>query len=359
MTARTVGVVGSGNIARALAAQLASRGHRVRLYARDAAKLEDVRSAGSITATGMLEGTFPVESVTGDVTRAADCSTIVIATVTTAYEDVAAALGPALDPDHLVVTFSSKLFGSVLVDRCLAEHGAPSTVDVVETDSILAARVLDDGTVALARKGWNLLSGPREAAVDEHLPFLADVFPGLEKATNLVHRGVNDFGALAHVVISYANLSKIDRGEPVLFYEEGLSERTVALLERMEGEFAAVAKAYDAELVPMTEVLDRYYGVLGCDTSSLLAAMRSVLVYKGVKAPTSVDDRLLYEDVSSTLVPLRALAAKAGVETPMVDAMVTMASTVAGQDFRQTGRTLDRLGLDGMSWEGIRAWLHR
>lgn len=330
------------------------------IYARDPAKLSGPAGSGRLTTAGMLTGTFPIAGVTGDPARlAAACPVIFIATVTTAYEAVAATLAPVLAADSLVVTFSSKLFGSVLVDRCLAAHGAPSTVDVIETDSILAARILEDGTVVMARKGWNLLSGPRREAVDAHHEFVADVFPGLEKATNLVHRGVNDFGALAHVVVSYANLSKIDRAEPVLFYEEGLSERTVALLERMEQEFATVAEAYDAELVPMTTVLDRYYGALGCDTSSLLAAMRSVLVYKGVRAPVSLADRLLTEDVSSTLVPLRALAVKAGVATPMVDAMVTLASTIAGQDFQVTGRTLDRLGLAGLSSEEIRTWLHR
>lgn len=351
------GVVGSGNIARALAAQLASNGHEVRMYARHPDKLAGVAAAGSLTTAGMLEGTFPVAEVTGDVGRLAEtCPVIFVATVTTAYRDVAASLAPVLREGHVVVTFSSKLFGSVEFQRVLREAGAPESVEVVETDCILAARVMADESVLMGRKAWNLLSSPRRDSVERHLPMLAKVFPGLEPATNLVHRGVSDFGALAHVVISYANLSKIDRAEPVLFYEEGLSERTVRLLEATEGEFRAVAAAYDAELLPMTEILDRYYGA---DTTDLLSAMRSVIVYRGVHAPTSVEDRLLREDVVNTLVPLEQLGQRAGVPTPMVSALISMAGALTNDDLRVSGRTLQRLGLGDLDHPGLVEWLSR
>lgn len=350
-----MGVVGSGNIARALAAHLSSRGHEVVMYARDPGKLAGVAEEGALRTTGMLQGTHPISEVTGDPHRLAErCPTIFVATVTTAYPDVAATLAPVLRPGHVVTLFSSKLFGSVAVARELARRGVADSVDVLETDSILAARVLSDGTVAMARKNWNLLSSPRRAAVDAHLPLLSGIFPGLEAATNLVHRGLSDFGAMAHVVISYVNLAKIDRAERVLFYEEGLSERTVRLLEAVEQEFRAVAAAYDAPLLPAATILDNYYGA---DTSSLLAAMRSVVVYKGITAPTSVDDRLLQEDVVNTLVPLEQLGQLAGVPTPMVSAMVSLAGALAGVDHRRTGRTLDSLGLGGLDYHALRAWL--
>ena len=351
------GVVGTGNIAQALAAHLSSSGHEVRVYGRRPEVLAHVSETGYLRTGGMLEGTHQIHEVTGNPARiAATSSLIFIATVTTAYREVAATLAPVLRPGHTVVVFSSKLFGSVEFANALHDNGAPDSIDVLETDSIMAARVIADGTVMMARKRWNLLSSPDRDAVERHLPTLAKAFPGLEAATNLVHRGVSDFGALAHVVISYANLGSIDRAEPVLFYEQGLSDRTVCLLERMEDEFRTVARAYGADLLPMREVLNLYYG---CDTSSLVNAMRSVIVYKGVPAPVSVDERLLHEDVVNTLVPLEGLAGKAGVATPMVNAMVTLASTIGGEEYRRTGRTLRRLGLDDMSAADIIAWLRR
>jgi hypothetical protein len=51
---------------------------------------------------------------------------------------------------------------------------------------------------------------------------------------------------------------------------------------------------------------------------------------------------------------MSALAAAAGVETKAIDALVTLASTIAGRDFRREARTLDCLGLAGMDASQIR-----
>ena len=142
----------------------------------------------------------------------------------------------------------------------------------------------------LGAKGWNLISGSTPAAVGRHAGLLREWFPMLEVARNPVERGLHDFGAVAHVPIALANLGTIDRAEELLFYVEGVSHRTIALLERTEAEFAAVARAYGARLLPMTEVLDRYYG---CPATTLLDALRTVEPYRTIAAPTSLDHRFL------------------------------------------------------------------
>ncbi|HEY3469548.1 MAG TPA: NAD/NADP octopine/nopaline dehydrogenase, partial [Amycolatopsis sp.] len=50
---------------------------------------------------------------------------------------------------------------------------------------------------------------------------------------------------------------------------------------------------------------------------------------------------------------LQALARCAGVATPVVDAAITIMSVLGGEDFRRTGRTLDRLGWAGLGHDGI------
>jgi opine dehydrogenase len=49
------------------------------------------------------------------------------------------------------------------------------------------------------------------------------------------------------------------------------------------------------------------------------------------------------------LVPWALLARVAEVSTPVIDSIITMASTMCREDFWSTGRTLERMGLDGMS----------
>ena len=90
----------------------------------------------------------------------------------------------------------------------------------------------------------------------------------MEPAENLIQRGLTDFGAFAHPVITIANMSKIDRGESFLFYYEGLSERTICVLEAVELEFKAVARTYGVELTTKQQASSR--------TTERLAATRQI-----------------------------------------------------------------------------------
>lgn len=337
-----IGVIGAGGEGLAVAAHLSSAGHRVRLCTRNPQRVAGIRGGGEIRATGELAGRFPIAQVTADPAELARrCRVVVIAAITTAYPEIAASLAPHLTADHVIVLFSGKLCGSAEFAAALSGAGAPE-VDVVETDALFAARPDgDDGVRVLGTKRWNLVSGATPGAVERSAPIVREWFPWLETATNLVHRGLTDFGAVAHAPIALANLGTIDRGEELLFYLDGVSYRTVALLREVEREFREVATAYGATLMPMPEVLDRYYG---CTTTSLLDAMRSAAPYKTILAPGSLDHRFLHEDIASTLVPLEALADEAGVATPMVGSIITVMSTLSGKPFRRSGRTLERLG---------------
>lgn len=352
---RPVGVIGSGNSARALACYLASRGHEVHLLVRHIERFPWLTSARALTATGKVEGTFALGGVTDEVRRFADAvDTIFVATVTTAYREIAARLAPQLESRHRLVLFSSKLCGSVEVEHALREHGVRA-VPVLETDALFACRIQEDHSIWVRGfKGWTLFSAPRHSHTRAWSPLMHHYFPGLEAARNVIQRGLTDFGALAHPTTMVANMNRVDRKEPFLFYQDGFTEKTVAVLEEVEKEFRAVAHAYDAPLVAMKDLLDRYYG---CDASSLLTAMRTVPNYRLSWAPTTLDHRYLKEDVSCTLVPMEQLARKARVELPVVSSIIQMACDLTGEDLVSRGRTLARLGWEDRSHAEILRWI--
>ena len=78
-------------------------------------------------------------------------------------------------------------------------------------------------------------------------------------------------------------------------------------------------------------------------------ACRESEANKAVKSPPSLRHRYVEEDVGYGLVPLAALGSLAGVETPVIDALVTLASAAVGVDFRNNGLTLERMGLAGLT----------
>lgn len=352
---RCCGIVGAGNSAHALAGYLVQQGHDVHMYARNPAKIEHLSRELAVRAKGKVEGTFPLCSAGSDPRSFVEsCPTIFICTTTNDYPDVIAQIGPYLSWGHEVVLFSSKFGGSILVDNQL-QRMRRTGVRVVETDALFACRLQEDNSIWVrGMKEWTLYSSARASQTAANRQVLERFFPTLEAADNVVQRGLTDFGALTHALTVLVNLNSIDRRDSFLFYQDGFTERTVSLLETMEREFRAVAEAYDTSIIPASELLNRYYG---CQTSSLLEAMRTVPNYRFSVSPESLHTRYIHEDVPCTLVPVAQLARLAEVPTPVMDSVISMASVVAGEDFLKTGRTLERLGWGDFGAGEIRQWM--
>jgi opine dehydrogenase len=357
MVSQSIGIVGSSHSAHALAAYLSSQGHEITIMARNPAKLGSLKESLMIRSEGKVEGIFPIKKITDDwETFCKDVSVIFLATVTTAYRDIMPQMAPYLKKGHIVVAFSSKLCGSLELDHGFKKLGVRG-VKTLETDALFACRLKEPGVIWIRGfKGWNLYSSPQKWETLEYGALLSRFFPGLEPAENIIQRGLTDFGAHAHAVITLANISRIDRGEEFLFYHEGLSNQTVVLLEKIAQEFKAVAKSYGTDLIALPDLLNRYYG---CTPTDLLTAMRTVPNYRHSLAPRELNHRYLVEDVACTLVPLSELAQKSGIKTPMVDAVITLASVLSGRQLRESGRTLQDLGWASWGQKEVIKWINQ
>ena len=78
--------------------------------------------------------------------------------------------------------------------------------------------------------------------------------------------------------------------------------------------------------------------------------------FLGINAQRELDHRYLTEDVGYSLIFLTDLAARIGVPTPVIDAVITITSVVLARDFRGEAATIvSTLGLEGMSPEELAA----
>lgn len=345
-----IAIFGGGNAARSLACFLSSRGFSPHLLVRSPEKLQQLADTKRITCMGKLEGDFDIAGVTSDIASTLGrCKTIFIATTTNCYGEIAMRLAPYLTADHEVVLFSSKFAGVVEFKNALGPRKVYPTL--VETDTIFASRVQDDGTVWIRGvKGWTLFSSYNRAETFRAESIIRRYFPDLGLAENVIQRGLTDFGALAHPITMLANMNSVDRGGGFLFYLDGFTENTIVLMEQLEEEFRSIANAYGTSIVPAKELLNRYYG---CDTSSLLQAMRTVPNYCFSRAPSTLQHRFIEEDVSSSLVPMQQLAVKAGLQTPIIDSVVAISTVLLGKNFKADGRTLSKLGWSNLSHDEI------
>ena len=71
------------------------------------------------------------------------------------------------------------------------------------------------------------------------------------------------------------------------------------------------------------------------------------------KAPQSIDHRYIFEDVPMSLVPIASLGRALGAATPTIDMIIDLANLLHGVDYRSSGRTVEKLGLAGLSVKEI------
>lgn len=347
-----VGIVGTGNSARALAAYLSSQNHKVNILARSQDKLEFLGKTSQVRAEGKLTGSFSVAGSGCNPAQFAESSEVIfIATVTTAYAEIAARLAPHLKQKHSIILFSSKLGGTLLFEQSLKQAGCKAP-RIMETDALFACRIdeVENSTWIRGFKQWTLFSSATRSKTEEDAALMKCFFPDLSPAVNIIQRGLTDFGAVAHASIALANMNLISRKTPFRFYYDGMTEETIRLLESVESEFRTIAAAYGSDLIAMKDLLYRYYT---CDNTNLYTAMTSVPNYQYSLGPETLQHRFLHEDICSTLVPARQLAELARLRTPIIDAIISIASVVTQRDLSSEGRSLEGLGFKGMSYKQV------
>ena len=155
---------------------------------------------------------------------------------------------------------------------------------------------------------------------------------------------------MLHPPITLLNTGLIDRAADFLYYMDGASPHVARLVEAVDAERLAILRAFSLPGLPLAEWFRRVYTATGPDLYSIIAATDA---YRTIAGPTSMNTRLLLEDVPTGLVPYCSLGKMAGVETPTMRAIVDTCCAVYGIDFWETGRTLTRMGLDNLDREQL------
>ena len=79
--------------------------------------------------------------------------------------------------------------------------------------------------------------------------------------------------------------------------------------------------------------------------------------FRGLEGPLTMQDRYIFEDAQNGATFLHSLAETIGLSAPLARAFVTIASTINGTDYYASGRTMEKLGMAGMSVEQINRYL--
>lgn len=350
-------VVGAGNGGLAMAGHLAHLGYDVRLYNRNAERLRPVRAAGGIRLEGALRGFGRVRVAGADPEKAlADADAVMVVVPASGHRQVARLLARHLRDGQVIVLHPGRTLGAIEFDHALRTSGCEADVTVAEAQTLLyASRVVGPATVRVFQVKRRVpLAALPARRTPEVLERVRRALPMFEAAPNVLKTGLENIGAVFHPGPALLNLARIEDGVPFEYYRNGVTPAVARVLKAVDAERLEVARALGIDAVSALEWLEGAYGVRGGD---LGAAIRANPAYRGIPAPSGLDTRYLGEDVPTGLVPLASLGEFLEVPTPVINSLITLASLATGTDYRASGRTLERVGLAGMSLDDIHAYV--
>lgn len=359
MTVEKVAVIGAGIGGLYLVAELGLAGFQLRLHDIDASRLAEIRGRGGVDVEGEKGGFASVERVTSDLGDAVEgADVVIVVTGGNTQATVARSLAPLLRNGQLILLIQGNTGGSLIVRRALDDADCQANVDVAEMDNYPYScwRLSPTRIRPIVRKRWLQIAafpGNRIGAVHHRL---SPLFPQAVAAPNILCTGFTNANAMLHVANCVANAGRIERGESYRFYADGVTPAVARLYEAISAERVAVAAALGATVPNLADWFERVYGVR---EANLVEACQRLTYnsdgpYQATGTPKSLDHKFITEDVPTGLMPMSALGEAAGVGTPAIDALVTLAQNMTGKDFSGEGRTLDRLGLAGMDAQQIR-----
>ncbi|MDD3982123.1 MAG: NAD/NADP octopine/nopaline dehydrogenase family protein, partial [Spirochaetales bacterium] len=183
------------------------------------------------------------------------------------------------------------------------------------------------------------------------LGVLNQAFPQFSAGSNVLATSLENIGAIFHPALTLLNAGWIESTQGNFeYYIQGVSPAVAKVLQRVDDERMALAQALGVRTVSAREWLYLSYDSPG---NSLCEAIKATSGYAGIKAPSTIQHRYVWEDVPMSLVPMASIGRMLKVPTPAIDLVIDLAQMMSDQDYRSNGRTVQSLGIEGMSVEQI------
>ncbi|MDI6775147.1 MAG: NAD/NADP octopine/nopaline dehydrogenase family protein [Verrucomicrobiota bacterium] len=348
-------VVGTGHGGLAMAGHLGIMGFPVRLYNRTDENLHAVRWHRGIKITGAVEGFGPVDLATTSMAEAvAEADVIMVVVPATAHRFVAEQMAPCVRTGQIVVLNPGRTGGTLEFHRILRAGAVSKSVLLGETATfIYASRALSRSEARIFRIKNTVHFATLPAFwIPEVLPVLNQAFPQFAAGDNVLSTGMENIGAIFHPALTLLNAGWIEttRGD-FDYYLGGVTSSVTRVLERLDKERVAVAGSLGIHTVSARDWLYLTYDSSGRD---LCEAVQNTGSYRGIRAPQSIMHRYVTEDVPMSLVPLASIGNMLGVPVPTMEMVINLANMMHGKDYWAEGRTVERMGLAGMSVKAIR-----
>jgi len=347
-----VAVLGGGHGCYAAAAELSEKGHTVRFWRRDAAGLLAVMDAGAITVLDHNgEREVAIARPTTSLAEAvAGAQLIVIPLPALSHQALAKELAPLLS-DGQVVYLPPGTFGSYIFARALRQAGNQADVSFAETGTLpYLARKHGPRRVVISGYATRLPTGVLPAKNTAHaFSVLAQAYP-VEHCKDALSGALMNAGPVIHPPLILMNAGPLEHFESWDIHNEGTQPAIRRVTSALDAERMALREAlgYGAPHFPLAD----HYNKSGEGEEWMYGRAAHEKLTDSGDWRENIDlktHRYMLEDTRLGLSFLVSVCSWAGVATPVAAGLLNIAAAVGGRDLYGEGRTLESLGLAGLS----------
>lgn len=349
-------ILGGGNTAFSVAANLTLLGHQVTLWEIPsfAQTLEPIRERSEIQLIGVAQtGAARIHRLTTDIAEALAENTLILIIVPSyAHQPFLTECLPYLRPDHTIVFMPGNL-GSLAWAHAIREAGKelPLLAEVDTAPYVCRKTAPDTATIWGTVTGLGLGVFPASRTAEVQQP-LDELFPGVRTYQDVLECGLSAMNPVVHPAGVLMNAGRVEysRGE-FYFYEEGVTPTVARVIMQVDDERRAVGAALGYSLSPANEA---FHAAGFSPRGDLWAAINGSRMLTALKAPGSLSSRWLTEDIPFGLASWSSIGRQFGVRTPTLNALVDLGSVVMQFDAWSAARGTGELGIAGLSRDDLR-----
>ena len=355
-----VAVMGSGNGSQAMAADLTLKGHTVRLY-------EAEQFTGNANTRYLFEhkeirldgragkGTAYISCVTSDIAEAVKGAEVIFLPLPAFSHDYYAdILADVVETGQIIVLTPGNL-GSLVFKKSFIDRGVTADITFCETATLnYDARILEPGHVYVYDRNYEIKCGVLPAyKSDEVYKTLEKYYGEFIPCEDVLACGLHSLNPCLHIPGCVMNAGRIERSKGNFYlYEEGITPTVAAVMEVLDAERGALVKALGYELMTVAMELAE-----GREPRTIWEEVNGCQTLEFIKGPTSLKNRYFTEDIPYGLVAWSDLGQMLNIPTPLIDSFIEIGSIIIDQKPRETGRTLAKMGIEGMSIDELKKYL--
>jgi len=350
---RKIAVLGGGNGAHAMAADLTLKGLEVNMC--EAPEFKESFSATLerqeiclIDAWGE-ERAVKLGMVTTDFEQAIKgVDYIMMPIPAIGHKHFFASIMPCLKDGQTIVVWPGN-YSALLFANMLREGGIKRDITLAEVHTLpWGCRLEAPGKIRIFVDAWKLLLAAFPAKNTARvINDLKDVYP-LVPGANVLATSLNNLNPIVHPVGAILNAGWIDTLQKDFhFYREGTTLSVARAIKAVYEEVARVGEAIGIKLLEYPE--ESFWSKSAIMSFYFKAPFDMEGTVANIAGPSSMKSRYVTEDVPYGLVPTAQLAYKFSIDIPIIHAIICLASVINQTDYYKEGRSLQELGIAELS----------